>query len=197
MKPKTRKSVAVLIGAAVLCVCSLFQGATRGVVPLPITPHSCAAAVLGMLLGPASGSGAIGIYCIAGVIAGFFGLRAFPSDIAGIAALKTIAGGEVTGYFFAAILAGLCARNVKPSDERAKAFPAIVHGAIAGILASCIPVILAFRNLWGESLVQALRFAFVPSLPANVIKMIVAIVVTDVLRRPVGGWIEGMSVDGR
>ena len=133
--------------------------------PLPITPHACAAAVLGMLLGPASGAGAVGIYCIAGVIAGFFGIRAFPSDIAGIEALSTIAGGEVTGYFFAAVLAGVCTRNVAPSDERAKAFPAIVHGAIAGILSSAIPVILAFRNLFEVGLLQALRYAFDPHSP--------------------------------
>ena len=195
MMPKTRRSVAVLAGAAALCVCSLFQGTTQGAVPLPITPHSCAAAALGMLLGPVSGAGAVGIYCVAGVIAGFFGIRAFPSDLAGLAALSTLAGGEVTGYFFAAILAGICTRNVKPSDERAKAFPALVHGAIAGILCSAIPVVLAFRNLYEASFLQALRYAFAPALPANVIKMIIAIVVADVLRRPVGGWIEGMSVD--
>ena len=190
MKPKTRKSAAVLAGAAILCVCSLFQGATRGTPPLPITPHACAAAVFGMLLGPVSGMGAVGIYCIAGIIAGFFGIRAFPSDIAGIDALRTLAGGEVTGYFFAAIIAGFCTKNVKPSDERALAFPAIVHGAIAGILCSSIPVVLSFRSLLEASILQALRFAFVPALPANVIKMIIAIVVTNILRKPVGGWIE-------
>ena len=190
MKPKTRKSVAVLAGAAVLCVCSIFQGATKGAPSLPITPHSCAAAVLGMLLGPVSGTGAVGIFCIAGVIAGFFGIRAFPSELAGIDALRTLAGGDVTGYFFAAILAGLCTRNVVPSDERAKAFPAIVHGAIAGILSSSIPVILSFRNLYEASIAQAMRYAFVPALPVAAIKMIIAVVITDVLRRPIGGWIE-------
>ena len=195
MKPKTRKSVAVLAGAAVLCVCSIFQGATKGAPSLPITPHACAAAVLGMLLGPVSGAGAVGVYCVAGVMAGFFGIRAFPSDLAGIEALSTFAGGEVTGYFFAAILAGLCTRNVKPSDERAKAFPAIVHGAIAGVLSSCIPVILAFRSLTGASLAQSLRYAFVPALPANAIKMIIAVAVADVLRRPIGGWIENPELN--
>ena len=165
MKPKTRKSVAVLAGAAALCACSLFQGATQGAVQLPITPHACAATVLGMLLGPVSGTGAVGIFCVAGIIAGFFGLRLFPSDVAGLAALSTLAAGEVTGYFFAAVLAGICTRNVKPSDERALAFPAIVHGAIAGVLSSSIPVILSFRNLMGASLAQALRYVFVPALP--------------------------------
>ncbi len=197
MKAKTRKSVAVLAGAAVLCLCSLFQITARGNLQLPVTPHSCATAVLGMLLGPASGAGAAGLFCIAGVIAGFFGLKFFPSDLAGFSALGTLAGGAVTGYFFAAVVAGICTRNIKPSDERAKAFPAIVHGAIAGILCSAIPVILAFRNLAGASLLQALRYAFVPYLPADIIKMILAIIITDVLRKPVGSWINSAVSAGQ
>ena len=191
MKPKTRKSVAVLAGTAALCVCSLFQAATRGSPSLPVTPHPCAAAVLGMLLGAASGTGAVGIFCIAGVIAGFFGLRAFPSDIAGFEALGTLAGGAVTGYFFASVIAGFCTRNVKPSDERAVAFPAIVHGAIAGVLCSNIPIVIAFKNITGASLLQSLRYAFVPYLPSDIIMMIAAVVIADVLRKPVGGWISG------
>lgn len=197
MKDKSRKSAAVLAGAAALCLCSFFQIAARGNLQLLVTPHSCVAAVLGMLLGPVSGAGACGLFCIAAIIAGFFGIRLFPSRVAGFEALGTLAGGAVTGYFFAAVVAGICTRNVMPSDERALAFPAIIHGAIAGILCSSIPVILAFRNLVGMSLLQALRYAFVPALPADIIKMILAIVITDVLRKPVGSWINGaLSASG-
>ncbi len=178
------------MGAALLCTCSIFQFDTRNSLILPITPHNLVAAVLGMLLGPVSGAGSVGLFCIAGAAAGFFGVRIFPSELAGIDALRTIAGGAVTGYFFAAAAAGFCTRKVTPTDERAKAFPAIVHGSIGGILCSSIPLILSFRSLAGSNLVQAVQIAFIPLLPAEVIKMILTAIIADVLRRPVGLWLE-------
>ena len=186
MNTNPRKSVAVFAGTVLLCLCSLFSLPAPSGAPVPVTLHDGAAVLLGILLGPAAGAGSVGLFFLAGAA----GLPLFPGGQATIQAFRTVTGGYLIGWFLAAVIAGLCTHKIQDTDSRAAAFPAILHGAVAGILCSSIPAILALKNLYGAGLAGAILHAFVPYLPAILVKLVLSVITAGALRKPVWLWMD-------
>ncbi len=186
MTTNSRKSCAVIAGALILCLCSALQiEISNG--PVPLTFHNAAAVLLGILLGPSGGAASAGIFFLAGAA----GLPLFPGTVSGFPAFTTVAGGYMTGYFIGATVAGLCVLKLNDSDSGIKAFPAVLHGCISGILSSYIPAVLACKNIMGISIGQALLYAFVPYIPAEAVKLAVITAAAGVLRQKVSSYIAG------
>lgn len=180
-----RKSSAVIAGALFLCLTSLLQLDTGG--PVPITLQNAAAAMLGILLGPSGGAGAVGLFLLAGAA----GLPVFPGWVSGLSVFGSVEGGYLAGYFTAAIVAGLCTLKLTESDGAMKAFPAILHGSLAGILCSYITAVSAYKNIAGVPLGHALSRAFVPYLAADAVKLAVIVAAAGALRKKVSSYVTG------
>ncbi len=189
MTSNPRKSYSVIAGALFLCLCSALQIESK-TGPVPITFHNAAAILLGILLGPAGGAGATGLFLLAGTA----GIPLFPGWTGGFTVFKTVTGGYLAGYFIGAVVSGLCTLKLKDSDNGIKAFPAILHGCISGILCSFIPAVLACKNILEISLGQAVLHAFVPYIPAEAVKFAVIIAAAGVLRQKVYSYITGNPV---
>jgi biotin transport system substrate-specific component len=153
--------------------------------PIPIVLQNLFAVLSGLILGPAMGGAAVGLYLLAGVL----GFPVFAGGTGGIARFAGPTGGFLPGYLLAAITAGLIAG--KPKADARPSLLRIIAAVIAGFLVVYLPGVSWLkisRNLdWG----RALLMGFAPFIIGDVLKGIAAVLIAPRLRRTAADFLDG------
>ncbi|MDR2049471.1 MAG: biotin transporter BioY [Treponema sp.] len=158
---------------------ALIAGGTFIAIPLPFSPvpivlQNLFIVLAGLVLGPALGAAAAGLYLLAGGL----GLPVFAGAVGGAAHFAGPTGGFLAGYFFAALTAGLAAGRPKTETP----FARIVLAAACGFLVVYVPGVAWLYRLMG-SWPAAFAAGFFPFLPGDAVKAAIAVTAASRLRR--------------
>ncbi|MDR0586623.1 MAG: biotin transporter BioY [Treponema sp.] len=160
---------------------ALIAGGTFIAIPLPFSPvpivlQNLFIVLAGLVLGPALGAAAAGLYLLAGAL----GLPVFAGAVGGAAHFLGPTGGFLAGYFFSALAAGLAAGRPK-AGKTAPLFRLILASA-CGFLVVYVPGLAWLYRLMGN---WAAVFAagFFPFLIGDALKAVSAVAVASRLRR--------------
>jgi biotin transport system substrate-specific component len=162
---------------------ALIAAGTFVAIPLPFSPvpvvlQNLFCLLAGLALGPFLGAAAVGLYLAAGAI----GAPVFAGAAGGIARLLGPTGGFLFGYLLSAFTAGLIAG--KPRQGAALSRPRLILAVLAGLLVLYVPGIIRLRfalDSWGK----ALTAGFIPFIPGDAAKGLIAVLIAPRLRRPV------------
>ncbi|MDR2050008.1 MAG: biotin transporter BioY [Treponema sp.] len=167
---------------------ALIAGGTFIAIPLPFSPvpivlQNLFIVLAGLVLGPALGTAAAGLYLAAGAL----GLPVFAGAVGGAAHFLGPTGGFLAGYFFSALTAGLAAG--RPKAGKTSLFRLILASA-CGFLVVYIPGLLWLYRLMGN---RAAVFAagFFPFLVGDALKAIAAVTAASRLRRAAADKLAG------
>lgn len=178
----TRISLTALFAA-------LIAGGTFIAVPLPFSPvpivlQNLFVVLAGLVLGPARGAAAAGLYLLAGAL----GLPVFAGAVGGAAHFLGPTGGFLAGYFFAALAAGLVAGAPKPGKP-APLFR-LVLASVCGFLLVFVPGLLWLYRLTG-SWAAAFAAGFFPFIAGDAVKAFIAVTAASRLRRAAADKLSG------
>lgn len=153
----------VAIGVAALVVAASAQVAVPvPFSPVPMTLQPLAVLVVGALLGPTAGAGALVVYLMAGVA----GLPVFSAGRAGAAWLVGPTGGYLLAFPVAAAVVGAAAR----SGAGSRSLLRLLLGLAAGMVLIHAGGVAHLALLGGDP-AAALRVGFVPFLTGDLIKI--------------------------
>lgn len=170
-KNVTQKLVLAALMAALTAICSQI------LIPLPLVPINLALFAVhltGALLGAQYGTLSIIVY----VLLGAAGVPVFAGFQSGPAALFGSTGGYILGYVLCAFLVGLLSRRF-----------GMRFGGLCLSMAVGVVVCYAFGTLWfmyvsGMNLVSSLSYCVLPFLPGDVVKILLAALLTLRLQKP-------------
>ena len=160
--------IAIAVMATVLVALAAHISLPVPFSPVPLTLQPFAVLLVGMLLGPAAGFGAMLLYLGEGVA----GLPVFsPLGLGGVAQLMGPTGGYLLSYPLAAMTAGWLVRSLRTVES------AFVRGLVAAALATAL--IFLFGTTWLAALLHlhagtALRLGVLPFLPGEAVKLVAA-----------------------
>jgi biotin transport system substrate-specific component len=171
---------------AALIVITRFIAIPMGPFGIPITLQNMMAVLAGAIMG-VSGSAAVALFIVAGII----GFPVFSSGQAGIAALLSPTGGFILGFFVASLITGLLLGSPKVSQKNTlfiyiKVIVSIVIGFtiiyILGVLRLAQIISLSKSLTFAQSLKPALATGLIPFIAGDILKIIIAILITLRLR---------------
>jgi biotin transport system substrate-specific component len=145
--------------------------------PVPIVLQNLFVVLAGLILGPAMGTAAVGLYLAAGII----GAPVFAGASGGIACFAGPTGGFLVGYLLAGLTAGLAAGFPRPEQKISRR--RLVMAVAAGFLVVYVPGVAWLRIYIGGNWAAALTAGLVPFIPGDIIKAVIAAVVSPRLRR--------------
>lgn len=176
-----RISVAQLALAGLLAaVLAVASWVSIPFVPVPLTLQTLAVLVAGGLLGRYWGPVSVGVYILVGVA----GVPVFAGGHAGPAVVAGPLGGFLFGFVLAAFVMGVAGdatRRRGVVDRRGLTFLSL--GAAAGGLAVYVVGLPWFMAVTGMSLRGAVPVAFLPYIPGDILKAVVAVVVIRAVDR--------------
>jgi biotin transport system substrate-specific component len=145
---------------------------------VPVVLQNLFSLLAGLVLGPLLGAAAVGLYLLAGII----GVPVFAGASGGIARALGPTGGFLLGYLLSAFTAGLIAGR-----PRREAVPRwrIILAVLAGLLIIYVPGLLRLR-LALDSWTKTLAAGFLPFIPGDAVKGVIAVLIAPRLRRPLG-----------
>lgn len=165
--------------AALTAVCSWIS------VPLPFTPVPINLATLavfmaGGILGPKYGLMAECVY----VLCGFFGLPVFAGFRGGPSVLIGPTGGFIAGYLICALAAGILVEKIYKSGlNGTRRVILVILSLITGLFCCYALGMMWFMHLTGSGLLEGLMACVVPFLIGDSLKIALATVLIDRLRR--------------
>ncbi|MDR0584270.1 MAG: biotin transporter BioY [Treponema sp.] len=145
--------------------------------PVPIVLQNFFALLAGLVLGPAMGAAAVALYLIAGII----GAPVFAGATGGIVRIIGPTGGFLIGYLLAGLSAGLIAGF--PGQEKKVPLWRIITAAFTGLLLVYLPGLVWLKISTGGTWAAALAGGFIPFIPGDLAKGVVAVVIAPRLRR--------------
>jgi biotin transport system substrate-specific component len=159
------RTIALVVGAALLTAASAQVVIPLGFSPVPITGQTFAVLLTGAALGPMRGAAGQGLYLLLGGV----GLPFFADASGGWQVISGATGGYLVGFVLAAALVGWLARR---GVDRTP------HGTAAAFIAGSL-VIYAVGVPWlavviDVPLAEAIRLGMVPFLPGDVFKAALA-----------------------
>jgi len=147
--------------------------------PVPIALQNFFTLLSGLVLGPALGTAAVGLFLVAGAI----GVPVFANSGApmGMARILGPSGGYLFGYLLGALVAGLIVGFPRPG----KKVPVwrLVVAVVAGLLIVYIPGLVRLKWALNISWTQTFISGFIPFLPGDAIKGVVAGLIAPRLRK--------------
>jgi biotin transport system substrate-specific component len=136
--------------------------------------------IAGLLLGPARGCAAVGLFLLLGLI----GLPVFSGGRSGPAHFAGPAGGYLVGYLLAAFVAGILNRG----SGRSRIRP--ILAALAAALAVYVPAVVWLRVIlvpdWSKALVGGALPYLIPDLVKSVIAGLLAVVLKPSVEEALG-----------
>lgn len=187
MKQNNLSSVFTALFAALICAGSVMA---IPVGPVPIVLQNAFAVLAGLLLGPAQGAGAVGLFLLAGAL----GLPVFSGGKGGIAVITGPTGGYLAGYFIAALIAGNAVKRASYT-RTSQALPVIISATIAGFFCIYIPGVLVLKRNLDLSLAEAIYKGFVPFLIGDAVKIVALVPITLKLRPIVARYLHPEALD--
>lgn len=158
------------VSVALLCVCSWIA------VPLGSIPVTLQTLALFVLIGLFNGRRA-GIAVLAWLVLGAFGAPVFSGFTGGITALLSPTGGFLIGFLFATPLAGFLYRGGFKKRVFALSICLLVYNACA-VVWFCI----FYTGFFSGGLLVALTTCVLPYLPFDIVKMTIAVPLTQKLK---------------
>jgi biotin transport system substrate-specific component len=154
--------------------------------PVPITLQNLFALLSGMVLGPALGGAAVGLFIVAGAI----GVPVFANNGSpmGFARILGPSGGYLFGYLLGAFAAGLIMGFPRPGLQTP--IWRIILAAVAGLLVVYIPGLARLKSFLNVSWTHALTAGFFPFIIGDAVKGIIAVLITPRLRRAAAQLLE-------
>jgi biotin transport system substrate-specific component len=174
-KRKTLSGIALTSLFAALIAAGTFISIPIPFSPVPIVLQNLFALLAGLVLGPVRGAAAAGLYLLAGAL----GAPVFAGASGGFVHLIGPTGGFLAGYFLSALTAGIIAGP--PSSTKTPTIR-IILAVFAGLLVVYVPGLIRLKYAVG-SWPAAFLSGFVPFIPGDVIKGIVAVLIAPRLRR--------------
>lgn len=173
----------VAVFAAIICAgCFISIPLPGGV---PVTLQNAFSLISGTVLGTWYGGASVAIFLVLGII----GIPVFSEMKGGIAHLLGVSGGFLWGYLIGAIIAGFLLGSPKLSEKKITFFQIlkIFLAYFLGLLVEYIFGIWWFIQSKGGlseslSMQQVLMWTLIPFIPGDIIKMIIAIPLSAVLR---------------
>ena len=147
--------------------------------PVPIALQNFFTLLAGLVLGPVFGSAAVGLFIVAGAI----GMPVFANNGSpmGFARIIGPTGGYLFGYLLGAFTAGLIVgfpgQGIKTPPWR------IAAAAAAGMLVVYIPGLIRLKYFLDVSWRQTFIAGFIPFLPGDAVKGVLAALMSLRLRR--------------
>lgn len=154
--------------------------------PVPIVLQNMFAILAGLVLGPFLGTAAVGLFLLAGVI----GLPVFANNGSpmGLARILGPTGGYMLGYLLGAFAAGLIVgaprQGVKTPVWR------LVVAVAAGTLIVYVPGLIRLKYALGIEWNQIWKAGFLPFMPGDALKGVIAGIVAPRLRRVAANLLE-------
>jgi len=140
--------------------------------PVPIVLQNFFVLLTGLLLGPRWGTGAVGVYLLAGVC----GLPIFAGGLGGLGRIFGPTGGYLVGYLPATAAVGIISRSF--GKRTAGDLAALIAGSLI-VYACGVPWLKFVTGMaWGK----ALAAGMLPFLPGDALKVAAAIPVARSLR---------------
>lgn len=186
---KRRFTVSLVLAAlfAAMIAAGMFIAVPLPVSPVPIVLQNFFALLAGLVLGPALGGAAVGLYFLAGIL----GAPVFAGGTGGIARFFGPTGGFLAGYLLAALCAGLIAG--RPRAGKKTPLWRIAAAAFAGILVIYVPGLLRLAAVLkpeGNVLRAVLAAGFFPFLPGDLVKAVLAALIAPRLRGAAAAQLE-------
>jgi len=176
MNKKVLSLVFVALFAAIISAGALIA---IPVGPVPIALQNFFTLVSGLVLGPALGTASVGLFLAAGAIgAPVFANNGSPM---GIARILGPSGGYLFGYLLGAVVAGLIVGVPRPG-EKTTAWRYVL-AVVAGLLVVYIPGLIRLKWYLNISWPQTFISGFLPFLPGDAIKGVVAGLIAPRLRK--------------
>jgi len=147
--------------------------------PIPLTMQNLFILLSGLVLGPAMGSAAVGIYLLAGIL----NFPVFALGGGGLARFAGPAGGYFVGYLLAAFTAGLIAGKPKAEASAEPSLTRIIIAEIAGLVVSYVPGLIWYKIRMNINWAKTFQTGFVPFIIGDTLKGIVAVLIAPKLRR--------------
>ena len=170
----TRDIAQMALFVALMVVCSWIT------IPLPWVPITMQ--VFGVFLALCTLGGQKGTICVfLYILLGAVGVPVFSGFKAGVGVLLGITGGYIVGFIPMAMLFWLLTSVVRTE-----------HPAVRfGIMAVCLAVCYAFGTAWfciqaGYTVSAALAVCVIPFIPADLIKMVIAMIIGPEIRKRLG-----------
>lgn len=169
-KNKTILITMCALFAALLAVCSQIQ------IPLEFIPINLALFVVylaGIILGPWAGASSVSVFVLLGVA----GVPVFAGFKGGLGAITGPTGGYIVGYIFAALVTGFVVRITND-----KIYMMII-ACVVGMAVCYILGTVWFIILTKMSVAKAISLCVVPFLPGDAIKIVLAAVTGNRLKK--------------
>jgi biotin transport system substrate-specific component len=148
--------------------------------PVPIVLQNFFALLSGLILGPALGSAAVGLYLLAGAI----GAPVFAGAAGGFVRFLGPTGGFLIGYLLAALTAGLIAGRPRPGVNTPPW--RIVLAVLGGFLIVYVPGVIRLKFVIDKPWGAAMAAGFTPFIIGDLIKGAAAVIIAPRLRRIAG-----------
>ena len=178
-----RKAVTRLVFAA-LFAAIISAGAFIVIpfVPVPLVLQNMFTLLSGLVLGPVLGSAAVGLFLVAGAI----GVPVFANNGTppGLARIVGPTGGYLFGYLLGAFVAGLIVGY--PSGKKIPVWR-LVCAVAAGLLIVYVPGLLRLKFFLKTDWTETFVLGFLPFIPGDAVKGIIAGLITPRLRRAAAG----------
>lgn len=175
MKTNLKLMIQIALVTAVICVVAPFS------IPLPFSPVPITLGLFAIFLGVyALGWKWSTVSVLLYILLGLVGLPVFSGFSGGIGKLMGPTGGYIFGYIFTAIIAGLFI------DKFEKIYYMHFIGMVLGVL-----VCYLFGTIWfvatieGYTFAKALTVCVIPYIPADIAKMVLAVIVGPQIRKAI------------
>jgi biotin transport system substrate-specific component len=177
VKRKTITGITLTALFAALTAAGTFIAIPLPFSPVPVVLQNLFALLSGLILGPALGSAAVGLYLLAGAI----GAPVFAGASGGFIRFLGPTGGFLIGYLLAALTAGLIAGRPRPEIQTP--LWRIILAVLAGFLIIYAPGLIRLKFALDKSWAAALAAGFVPFIIGDLLKGIAAVIIAPRLRR--------------
>ena len=178
----SKKIVFTALFAALTAVCGFISIPVPGT-PIPIVLQNMLVVLTGLMLGPVWGVAATVLFLAAGAL----GLPVFSGGTGGVARLIGPTGGFLYGYALATLAAGLIAQ--RPKYGVRTPVLRLVLATVLGFVVMYIPGVLHFMRVMDKTFSQTMTLCVVPYIPGDIVKMVVAVLLSSKLRTAASSYI--------
>lgn len=178
----SKKIVFTALFAALTAVCGFISIPVPDT-PIPIVLQNMLVVLTGLMLGPVWGVAATVLFLAVGAL----GLPVFSGGTGGIARFMGPTGGFLYGYAFATLAAGLIAQ--RPKHGVKTPMLRLVLATVLGFVVMYIPGVLHFMKVMGKTFSQTMTLCVVPYIPGDIVKMVVAVLLSSKLRITASSYI--------
>ena len=178
----SKKIVFTALFAALTAVCGFISIPVPGT-PIPIVLQNMLVVLTGLMLGPVWGVAATVLFLAAGAL----GLPVFSGGTGGVARLMGPTGGFLYGYALATLVAGLIAQ--RPKYGARTPVLRLVLATVLGFVVMYIPGVLHFMRVMDKTFSQTMTLCVIPYIPGDIIKMVVAVLLSSKLRTTASSYI--------